>query len=111
MVRYRMDSWLRSHPPSKVTIPSFRRLTRQEALQLLKQETNRRADYIPTMNLNRHLARVSPTILRCGSPAVYCEELIREYCAVQWPLPGESPDTEAASLLQWILAMIKVGQS
>ena len=107
MVRYRMDSWLRLHPKSKVTMPIFKRLTRQEALQLLKQETLRRADYLRNMNYNRHLARVSPTILRCGSPQVYCEELIRAYCVVHWPLPNENPDTEAASLLQWILAMLQ----
>jgi hypothetical protein len=110
MVRYRMDSWLRLHPASKVTRPIFNRLTRQEALLLLKQETARRADYIPTMNYNRHLARVSPTILRRGSPRVYCEELIRAYCPVHWPLPHEKPDTEAVSLLQWILAMIWIGR-
>ena len=69
MVRYQMDSWLRTHPKSKMTMPEFREANRQQALHLLKSETARRADYIPQMNYNRHLARLSPTILRCGSPA------------------------------------------
>ena len=111
MVRYYMDSWLRTHPPSKVTVPEFKRLTRQQALQLLKQQTALRADYIPHMNYNRHMARLSPTILRRESPQVYCEELIRAYCVVHWPLPHEKPDEQADSLLQWILAMLHIGHS
>jgi hypothetical protein len=109
MVRYRMDSWLRMHPPSKVTVPEFRRLTRLEALRLLKQETALRAGYIPQMNHNRQLANISPTILRRESPQAYCEELIRAYCVVHWPLAHENPDEQADSLLRWILAMLHIG--
>ena len=109
MVRYRMDSWLRTHPPLKVTVPEFKKLTREKALRLLRQETALRAGYIPQMNHNRHLALISPTILRRECPQVYCEELIRAYCVVHWPLAHENPDEQADSLLQWILAMLHVG--
>jgi hypothetical protein len=111
LLRYRLDSWLRNHPRTKTTVPMFKEVTRRRALQLLQREIRLRADYIPSMNYSRHLARISPTILRCGKSPVYCEELIRDYCAVHWPLPHEKPDAQASSLLQWILAMIKVGQS
>jgi len=90
--------------------PRFR-LTELTRLQLLKQQTALRADYIPQMNYNRHLARLYPTILRRESPQVYCEELIRAYCVVHWPLPHEKPDEQADSLLQWILAMLHIGHS
>lgn len=111
MLRHHLDLWLEQHPRSQGATPPCRHLSRRQALALLKRETTIRAGYIPSMNYNRHLARVSPTILRCGHPPAYCAEVVRSYCAFQWPMGAENPDREAASLLQWILVMVRVARS
>jgi hypothetical protein len=111
LLRYRLDIWLSKHPRVRGAMPPFHGLSRKQALALLKRETSVRADYVPTMNYNRHLARVCPTFLRFGHSPVYCAEALHSYCVVQWPLRGENPDREAASLLQWILVMIAVARS
>jgi hypothetical protein len=108
VLRFRLDLWLEQNPRGGAGLPHFRRLTRNHALALLRREVAVRAEYVSSMNYNRHLARICPTILRNGHPPVYCAEVIRSYCAVQWPLGDENPDNEAASLLQWILVMAPV---
>jgi hypothetical protein len=111
MLRYRLDFWLSEHPRRSEAPPPFQRLSRGQAVALLKRETARRAEYVPSMNYNRHLARVCPTILRCGQPPVYCCELLQLYCTVQWPVGTENPDRQVNSLLQWILIMIGLARS
>jgi hypothetical protein len=110
-LRFRLDFWLDQNPPGDASLPHFRRLNRREALDLLRREVAVRAEYVPSMNYNRHLARICPTILRNGHPPVYCAEVLRSYCAVQWPIGNENPDNEAASLLHWILVMVMLAQS
>jgi hypothetical protein len=111
VLRFRLDVWLEQHPCGSPATPPFCRLSRGQALELLKQETAVRAEYVPRMNYNRHLARICPIILRYGHSPAYCVESLRSYCAVQWPLGNEDSDREAVSLLQWILVMISVARS
>ncbi len=63
------------------------------------------------MNFNRHLARICPTILRRGAEPIYCEEIIRTYCATIWPVRAENLEKEVNSLLQWLLVMVRVAIS
>jgi hypothetical protein len=100
--------WLDNRPREPWVKPSFHQFPREEALKILKEEVAARAPYIDTMNFNRHLARVCPTILRCGAEPVYCEELLRVYCETLWPTKNQNLECAVNSLLKWILVMVQV---
>jgi hypothetical protein len=100
--------WLDNGPRCSWVKPAFREVGRMAALEVLKTEVAARAPYIDSMNYNRHLARVCPTILRPGSEPVYCEEVVRCYSGTIWPLHNQNLEREVNSLLKWILVMVQV---
>ncbi len=101
-----LNRWVDLHPiASTLTLP-HRRIDRKAAVHLLKREVEARAPYIEGMNLNRVMARVSPTILRGDLAPYYSSELIEAYCSAQWPEKNQNSEKEVVSLLHWILAMI-----
>ena len=100
--------WLANGPRTPWVKPAFRQVGRKAALEILKAEVAARAPYIDSMNHNRHLARVCPTILRPGSEPVYCEEVLQCYCGTIWPLHNQNLESEVNSLLKWILVMVQV---
>lgn len=104
----KLQMWLDNGPRSSWVKPDFHQVGRKAALEILKTEVAARAPYIDSMNYNRHLARVCPTILRLGSEPVYCEEVLRCYCGTIWPLHNQNLESEVNSLLKWILVMVQV---
>jgi hypothetical protein len=103
-----LENGLKVRPTVPWIKPDFHEINRREALRMLKAEANERVPYIPSMNHNRHLARICPTILRGQAEPVYCEEIVRTYCATIWPLRAENLEKEVNSLLQWLLVMVGV---
>jgi hypothetical protein len=104
----KLHNWHQAHPGCMWTKPEFHSVNRREVLRILKEEAEVRAPYIPSMNTNRHLARISPTLLRGQAEPVYCEEALRSYCATIWPTRSENQEKQANEVLQWILVMVKV---
>ncbi len=110
MVR-EIENWLSVYQGGTWVRPQFSQITRRAALRILKAESSARAPYIPSMNFNRHLARICPTILRRGAEPVCCEEIVRCYCATIWPIRAGNLEKEVNSLLQWILVMVRMAVS
>lgn len=107
MVR-EIENWRSVYVGCEWVKPEFNRINRKAAQRILKAESSARAPYIQSMNFNRHLARICPTILRRGEEPVYCEEIVRCYSATIWPLRPGNLEKEVNSLLQWILVMVRV---
>jgi hypothetical protein len=103
-----LQMWLDNGPCNAWVKPVFHQVDRINALEILKEEAAKRAPYIDSMNFNRHLARICPTILRGRAGPVYCEEVLWRYCETLWPLRCENLESATNSLLKWILVMIAV---
>jgi hypothetical protein len=101
-----LQLWQDLHPIKSASLLAHRHIDRKSALCVLKQEVDLRAPYIESMNYNRVMARVSPTILRGRLDPYYSRELIHAYCSAQWPEKNQNMESEAVSLLHWILAMM-----
>ena len=101
-----LQLWRDLHPIKSASQLAHRRIDRRSALRVLKQEVDLRAPYIESMNYNRVMARVSPTILRGRLDPYYSRELIHAYCSAHWPEENQNMESEAVSLLHWILAMV-----
>ncbi len=100
-----LHRWLETYSSRPATNPSHERINRSIALQILTTETAERIPWVPSMNYQRHLARVSPTILRRNRPPYYSKELLSAYCAAQWPVVTENAEKQTGLFLRWALVM------
>jgi hypothetical protein len=105
-----LQMWLDNGPCSAWVKPVFNQVDRNGAIEILKEEAAKRAPYIDSMNFNRHLARICPTILKGGAEPVYSEEVVRTYCETLWPLRDENLESATNSLLRWILVMVQIAR-